>query len=82
MRGVAKHLADRDRQQLQQLHERSRVVQHALLQCRDGPALELAQRMVDPALDGCTGIVAKIVAVLEVDRFDQQTKFNVGVTFH
>jgi hypothetical protein len=43
VRRVAKHLADRNRQQLQQLHERRRVVQHPLLQRRNGRALELAQ---------------------------------------
>ncbi|MNN43131.1 hypothetical protein D3C81_1573540 [compost metagenome] len=68
---VAEHLADRDRQELQQLHEHARVVQHALLQRRYREAVELAQRMKNPALDRRAGIIAKIIAVLEVDRLNQ-----------
>ncbi|MNE53026.1 hypothetical protein D3C80_1477260 [compost metagenome] len=78
---VAEHLADRDRQVLQQLHEHARVVQHAFLQRRYRQAVELAQRMQDPALDRRAGIVAEIVAVLEVDGLDQQADFDIGVTF-
>ncbi|MNL28187.1 hypothetical protein D3C87_1498200 [compost metagenome] len=79
VRRVAEHLADRDRQQLQQLHERSRVMQDFFLQGRDGIALELAQRMTHPTLDRRAGVIAKIVAVLEVDRLDQQPQFDLTI---
>src|SRR5690606_29058866 len=77
--GIAEHLADRDRQVLQQLQEHARVMQHPLLQGRDRAALELAQGVLDPALDRSAGVVAKIVAVLEVDRLDQQSDLDIGV---
>ncbi|MNF64600.1 hypothetical protein D3C84_463400 [compost metagenome] len=78
VRRVTKHLADRNRQQLQQLHERGRVVQHPLLQGRDGPALELMQRVVDPTLNRRCAIIAEIVTVFEIDRFDQQPQFDLA----
>ncbi|MCY1403497.1 hypothetical protein D9M71_186810 [compost metagenome] len=77
MLGVAEHLADRDRQVLQQMHERTRVVQYALLQGRYRLAFELAQRVLDTALDRGPGVIAKIVAVLEVDGLDQQADFDL-----
>ncbi|MNY63954.1 hypothetical protein D3C86_2009880 [compost metagenome] len=79
MRGIAEHFTDRNRQQLQQLHERCRVVEHLLLQRRNGGALELAQRVVDATLDRRTGIIAKVVAVLEVNRLDQQAQFDFAI---
>ncbi|MCY1181643.1 hypothetical protein D9M73_221570 [compost metagenome] len=82
MRGVTKHLADRNGQQLQQLHERRGIVQDLFLQRRDGVALELTQRMVDPAFDRSAGVIAKIVAVLEIDRLDQQPQFDFAVSIH
>ncbi len=78
---VTEHLADRDRQVLQQLHEHARVVQHTLLQRRHRQAIELTQRVEDPTLDRSAGIIAEIVAVLEVDRLDQQSDLDVGVAF-
>ncbi|MNY16177.1 hypothetical protein D3C86_1494300 [compost metagenome] len=80
VRGVAKHLADRNRQQLQELHERRRVMQDFFLQCRNGAAFELRQRMAHPALDRCTGVITKIVAVLEVDSLDQQAQFDFAAS--
>jgi len=82
VRRIAKHLADRNRQQLQQLHERRRVMQDLLLQRRNGRAFELAQRMLHPALDRCAGIIAKVVAVLEINRLDQQPQFDFTVSFN
>ncbi|MCY1408131.1 hypothetical protein D9M71_234480 [compost metagenome] len=79
---VAKHLADRDSQVLQQMHERTRVMQYALLQGRYGIAFKLTQRVLDTPLDRGPGVISKIVAVLEVDGLNQQADFDLQIMFH
>jgi hypothetical protein len=48
------------------------IVQHPLLQGRDGIAVELAHARDDPALDRRTGVITKVITVFEIDRFNQQ----------
>jgi hypothetical protein len=57
-------------------------VKDLVLQRRNGLALELDQGMVNPALDRSAGVIAKVIAVLEIDRLNQQAQFDVSISFH
>ncbi|MNT39089.1 hypothetical protein D3C72_1753080 [compost metagenome] len=76
---VAEHLAHGNGQELQQLAEQRRVAQHAVLQRRDAGQLELLQRIQHAALLRGRGVVAEVVAVLEVDGLHQQAQLDLGV---
>ena len=51
---------------------------HLRLQLRDRVAAELQQRVLHAALQGRAGIVAEVVAVLRVHRFQQQAHLDIG----
>src|SRR5690606_41947697 len=61
----------------QQLHEHLRIVENLVLQFGNALALQLPQRQQHATLERRGAVAAKIVAVAQVDRLDQQLELDL-----
>ena len=76
---VAEHLADLHGHVVEQGGEGGRIVQHLVLQLRQGCAAELVHRGLEPALERRARVGAEVVVVLQVDGIEQQLELDVGI---
>ncbi len=75
--GIAEHLADLHGQEVQKARDHGGVVQHRVLQGREALEPQLLARLLQPPLDRRLRIMAEIVVVAPVERFQQQLDLDV-----
>ena len=80
--GIAEHLAHLDGEEADQLRQHRRIVQHAILERRQGGAAELFLGVAQAAADRVGGVAAEVVVIAAVQRLEQKRHLDVVGRLH